>query len=742
MRSHLSCLAALLAFATFSAIQPASSAAQAGITYGDIYTIAGSGVAGYTGDGQAAYLARLHTPKGIAFDPSGNLYIADELNNVIRKVDKSTGVISTYAGGGTCFNGPSWRPSLCGDGGPATGAELAYPRGIAFDASGNLYIADTSNQAIRMVSASTQVISTFAGNGVEGYSADGVLRQNAELENPFSLAFDSTGNLYYLEYGANTLREISASTGALSTVAGAGPTCSQATDFYGDGCPAAQSGFAEPVMIQIDGKGNLYVLDQNEFYGVLREISATTGTITAAAGNYDGSDYSCQQSSDLFDDGCPANNVPFDAPGGVVIDSAGDFYVALQSGAYYTSAVQKVSASTGLVSFAVGDSAANCFACQGYSGDGGPANQATLDNPTFVAFDAEGNLYIADSSNNAIREVIYSEITPPPAFSPAGGTYNSPQSVTISDSNAPSGTVTYFTLDGSPPTANSTQYSGPIEVSSTAGPTTINAISIAPGYYTSPVASATYTIQLPAATPTFSPTGGKYDSAQLVTISDATNGATIYYTTNGANPTVSSTRYSKPIKVEATEIISAMAVATGYAESAVASATYKIELPAATPAFSPAAGTYYESKSVKIADATPNAAIYYTTNGSAPSTSSKRYTSAITVSKNESIKAIAVATGYTESAVASATYKIELPAATPVFSPAGGTYSESKTVKITDTTPGAAIYYTTNGSEPTTSSKKYTSAITVSSNETIKAIAVAAGYSESAVTTAVYKIKR
>ena len=257
---------------------------------------------------------------------------------------------------------------------------------------------------------------------------------------------------------------------------------------------------------------------------------------------------------------------------------------------------------------------------------------------------------------------------------------------------------------------------------------------MAPGLTNSAVATATYIIA--AATPVFSPAAGTYTSAKSVTITDATTGAAIYYTTDGTAPTTSSNLYSGAITVSATQTIKAIAVAPGLTNSAVATATYIIA--AATPVFSPAAGTYTSAKSVTITDATTGAAIYYTTDGTAPTTSSNLYSGAITVSATQTIKAIAVAPGLTNSAVATATYIIA--AATPVFSPAAGTYTSAKSVTITDATTGAAIYYTTDGTAPTTSSNLYSGAITVSATQTIKAIAVAPGLTNSAVATATYII--
>jgi len=164
---------------------------------------------------------------------------------------------------------------------------------------------------------------------------------------------------------------------------------------------------------------------------------------------------------------------------------------------------------------------------------------------------------------------------------------------------------------------------------------------------------------------------------------------------------------------------------------------------AATPGFSPAAGTYTSAQTVTISDTTSGAKIYYTTNGTTPTTSSTLYSGPITVSASETIEAIAAASGYTTSAVATAAYTINIamtPAATPTFSPVAGTYSSAQTVTISDATSGAAIHYTTNGTTPTTSSALYSGPITVSASETIEAIAVATGFSTSAVGTAAYTI--
>ena len=240
-----------------------------------------------------------------------------------------------------------------------------------------------------------------------------------------------------------------------------------------------------------------------------------------------------------------------------------------------------------------------------------------------------------------------------------------------------------------------------------------------------------------AATPTLSPPPATYATAQHVSISDATAGATIYYTTNGAAPTTASTKYTTPISVTKTTTIKAVADASGFADSEIAVGLYTIN--AAVPTFSPVAGTYASAQRVTISDATTGATIYYTNNGVVPTTASTKYTTPIAVAKTTTIKAIAVATGYGNSAVATGLFTIN--AAVPTFKPLPGTYTGAQSITLADATIGATIYYTTNGTTPTTASTKYTKPIAVAKTTTIKAIAVATGYGDSAAATGLYTIK-
>ena len=327
-----------------------------------------------------------------------------------------------------------------------------------------------------------------------------------------------------------------------------------------------------------------------------------------------------------------------------------------------------------------------------------------------------------------------------PVLSLAAGTYTGTQTLTITCASPTAGI--WYTTNGINPQANpavATKYTGPITISATE---TVKVQAIQTGFTASPIVSASYTIQPGTAAPVFSPAAGSYGPAQQVTISDSTAGAVIYYTADGSTPTTSSAVYAGPITVAASQTLQAIAATSASTASSVTVAAYTINGPAAAPGFSLLPGTYTGTQTVSITDSTAGATIYYTTNGSAPTTSSTVYAGPISVSVSETINAIAVASGYSTSAVSSATYTISSQAAAPVISPAGGTYTGAQAVTLTDSTPGATIYFTVDGSTPTTASFFYTAPISVTASETLKAMAVAPGYSNSAIVTAVYTISQ
>jgi hypothetical protein len=379
-------------------------------------------------------------------------------------------------------------------------------------------------------------------------------------------------------------------------------------------------------------------------------------------------------------------------------------------------------------------------------------NQTPTDIPTVVG---GNNAWVgftgATGGANSTQNIVswnYSGLPNPPApaptIGPAAGSYPAGQAVTLSDSVA--GATIYYTIDGSTPTVNSSVYSAPLTLTVAE---TVTAIAQAPGYYLSPASSATYGILPPAATPTFSLKAGVYGATEKLTISDTTPGATIYYTTNGSAPTTSSAVYGGPIVVGATETISAMAIASGYSQSPVNAESFTITV-VAPPFFSQNGGTFNAPQTLGINDATPGATIYCTTDGSTPTVNSQQCSSPMTINASETVKAIATAPGFKNpSAVTSTTFTLQTPA--PMFEPPAGTYTSIQTVQLlgyADPCGSGAncyiddsIYYTTNGSTPTTASTPYTGgAITVSSSETLKAIAVLPGWSNSTVASAAYTI--
>jgi hypothetical protein len=340
----------------------------------------------------------------------------------------------------------------------------------------------------------------------------------------------------------------------------------------------------------------------------------------------------------------------------------------------------------------------------------GPGNIPAARTGAATWTDTNGNLWLfsgqitnfSDNPGNVndLWEYQPSMNTLPPAttpiFSLKSGSYVSGGPLTIA--NGMSNAAIYYTTDGTIPTTSSSLYSGPLTVASSE---TVQAIATAPGYRNSSIGSAAYTFSPTPATPTFSLASGTYTSVQTVTLSDATLGASIYYTTDGTTPIPSSPVYSAPITVSSTETITALAVVStatgytvldgialpegGYEVSATAIAKYTLNLPqAATPTFSIASGTYTTVQAVTLSDATAGATIHYTTNGTTPTATSTAYTTPISVSSSETIQAIATASGYASSAVATAVYAINLPP--PDFSVAASPESFNVTAGQSGTT--------------------------------------------------------
>ena len=344
---------------------PAWCQAQTTFRY-TITTVAGTGTSGYAGDAGQATSAQLNIPWGIAVDTSGNLYIADEINNRIRMV-ATDGTITTIAGSGT--NG------YAGDGSAATSANLNYPAAIAVDGSGNVYISDTGNHVIRKRAAGG-TITTFAGTNVAGYYGDGGAATSAQLNLPLGVALDSAGNLYIADTLISMIRKV-ASNGTITMVAG-----STLSGYGGDGGAATSAQLHEPFGVTVDAAGNMYISDT--FNHEVRKVT-TDGTITRIAGTgtrgYSG-------------DGGPATEAKLNYPEGLAVDSAGNLFIADSLNCRI-----RVVTPSGIITTVAGTGKF------GSLGDGGPATSAQLNTPSGVALDAAGNLYIADSQNSLVRRL-------------------------------------------------------------------------------------------------------------------------------------------------------------------------------------------------------------------------------------------------------------------------------------------------------------------------------------------------
>jgi sugar lactone lactonase YvrE len=344
-------------------------AIQVHVTSGSMALVAGTGSPGYGGDGGPATSAQLKTPKGVAVDGNGNVYIADTQNNVVRRVDALTGVITTVAGTGS--SGSS------GNGGLATSARLSSPQDVAVAPNGDLYIADTGNSEIRKVTAATGVITLYAGTGSSGSTGDGGAATSAKLNGPSGVSLDGSGNVYIADAGNNEIRKVTAATGVITRVAGTGSQGST-----GDGGPATSARLKSPYDVAVASNGDFYIADQGN--NEIRMVTAATGVITTYAGT---------GSPGSSGDGGPATSAQLQHPEAVALASNGDLYIADTQ----NNVIRRITAGSGIITTVVGTGA------PGSGGDGGPATLAQLKAPEGVAISTTGDIYIADSGNNEVR---------------------------------------------------------------------------------------------------------------------------------------------------------------------------------------------------------------------------------------------------------------------------------------------------------------------------------------------------
>ncbi|MEP7152917.1 MAG: hypothetical protein ABI856_14500 [Nitrospira sp.] len=390
---------------------------------GIIETVVGTGEPGYAGDGGPASAASLNEPKGLCVDQAGNFYIADSENHVVRRVDRTTGVITTVAGvcpagmtgpvpplqaaevpiaededpfadasadatkaysqvtdlSGTVRYVTGGRLTVehdSGDGGPARRARLNFPSAVAVDRIGNLYIADTMNHRVRRVDAATGVITTVAGTGQARYSGDGGPADLAALNEPTGLAVSDEA-LYIADQSNNRVRRVQLSTNVITTIAGDGTAA-----YSGDQVPADQASLSGPSGVALAGKGMLYVADT--FNSRIRSVDVASGQIATVAGDggtyrYQGPEEPCSRS--------------LSRPTAIAVDHDERLYLTdsdnhlIRVWDPQTKTIKRLSG-TGIAQF---------------GGDGGDALAGSLNYPFGVAVDATGTIYIADTFNHRIR---------------------------------------------------------------------------------------------------------------------------------------------------------------------------------------------------------------------------------------------------------------------------------------------------------------------------------------------------
>jgi sugar lactone lactonase YvrE len=394
----------------------------------------------YNGDNIAATSAELGEPRSAVVDGAGNIYIADEVNQRIRKVNPG-GIITTVAGNG--YGAGTGQGGYSGDGGPAISAELSKPVGVALDGAGNLYIAEYSNQRIRKVTPSG-IITTVAGNGYGagtgqgGYSGDGGPATSAELSSPSGVVVDGAGNLYIVDEANSRIRKVTPG-GIITTVAGNGSCAVSANGecYNGDNIAATSAELSGPSGVAVDGAGNLYIADT--INNRIRKVTPG-GIITTVAGN---------GTFGYAGDSGPATSAEFSYPDGVAVDGAGNLYIA----DFHSGRIRKVTPGGTITTVAGGES--GCTGEVDNVGDGCMATNAYFAEPEGVAVDGSGNLYIADPFDGRIRKVDVSDAPSLTYASTNVGGASASQDVTLLNlGNAPLNisqisTAANFSLGGS-----------------------------------------------------------------------------------------------------------------------------------------------------------------------------------------------------------------------------------------------------------------------------------------------------
>ena len=566
------------------------------VTAGNISTIAGNNTLAYSGNGVAATDGALNTPGGVFVDASGNLFIADTENSVIREVMAASGLIQTVAGNGILCAAST---DACGDGGPAVSAQLNSPAGVFVDASGNIFIADTSDSRIREVVASTGTIQTVAGTGASclTFSAcgDAGAAASAELNNPYAVVVDGSGNIYVADSddsairvvnpgaAAVTIAGVTISPGTIATIAGNGTACTDPSSGCGDGGPAADAELNFPSGLSLDSAGNIYIADT--FNNTIREVSATSGTIQTVAGTLGQRGYA--------GDNGPSTSALLDTPYGVFLDSFGNIFVADTD----NSVVREIVAvNSNTIQTIAGNGTS------GFAGDGGSSAAAELAHPLGVAGGSSGNIFIADGENSRIRQLVPNvnvALAPSAATVPLGNSQQLAATVT----GAANASVTWQV--NSVTSGNSTVgtisagglYQAPSSTSSTA--VTVRAISNANGSTSASLMLSLAGAGTPAMSVSSSPSGvtniytsttqqfsatviGETDSAVNWLVNDVSGGNSTVGTIDGTG------LYSAPSTAPSPALILIKAVSQA---SAAVSASYPVTIVTAPSASQPSPQT-------------------------------------------------------------------------------------------------------------------------------------------------------
>ncbi|MEI6190480.1 MAG: NHL repeat-containing protein [Chitinophagia bacterium] len=339
-----------------------------------ITTIAGTGAAGFSGDGSAATAAQIYYPHNLAIDASGNIYFPDYGNNRIRKITISTGLISTVAGTGT--------PGFSGDGSAAISAQINQPTSVAFDSNGDLYFTDRGNQRVRKITTASGIINTIAGTGTAGYNSDGIVANTALLNYPNEVAFDAADNLFISDWQNQRIRKVDKTTSIITTIAGTGTA-----GYNGEGISATTAQISGPCGIIFDSVGNIYFAEYS-LSSRIRKITISTGLISTVAGI---------GSMGFNSDGIAATAAQLNAPAYLSFDRAGNMYI----GDDQNFRVRKIAAGTGIISTIAGNGTG------GYNGDGIAPTAAWINHAYYPYFNKNDcSLYIVDTYNHRIRKVI------------------------------------------------------------------------------------------------------------------------------------------------------------------------------------------------------------------------------------------------------------------------------------------------------------------------------------------------